>query len=277
MTRLQQQDIDELRPNLSTYEQRLRAATGSGLADIAAHALGMQPITNGRLLRDTVAAVIPVSYGEGLIPGFSEAVQSILAFLGCTAFVTEQSNVLGLGEAIEQRATLMFLSDDDDFVAMNLTTGRTSHNSEATGRGYGAALDLMAGGVDARDVLIIGAGPVGQAAARYLDAHGGRVTVYDHDHDRAHALIETISGGRRATDLAIALQRCSLIIEATPSAGVLTRKNLTSRTMIAAPGVPLGVDSEGQAFLGRRLIHDALEIGVATMLYTVLAPMTAGE
>jgi len=277
MTRLQHQDVAELGPNLTAYEKRLRTATGSGLADIAAHALGMQPITNGRLLRDTVAAVIPVSYGEGLIPGFSEAVQGILAFLGCTAFVTEQSNVLGLGEAIERGATLMFLSDDDDFVAMNLTTGRTSHNSEATGRGYAAALDLMAGGVDERDVLIIGTGPVGEAAARYLDARGGRVTVYDRDHNRGRALIGTIPGARLAPDLATALQRCSLIVEATPSAGVLTRKDLTSRTMIAAPGVPLGVDSEGQAFLGCRLIHDALEIGVATMLYTVLAPMTVGE
>ncbi len=277
MTRLQHQDIAELGPNLTAYEKRLRTSTGGGLADIASHALGMQPMASGRLLKDTVAAVIPVSYGEGLIPGFSEAVQGILEFLGCTAFVTEQGNIMGLGEAIERKATLLFLSDDDDFVAMNLATGRTSHNSEATGRGYGAALDLMAGGVDEREVLIIGAGPVGQAAARYLDARGGRVTVYDHDYDRARSLVERIPGGRQAPDLATALQRCSLIVEATPSADVLTRKDLTSRTMIAAPGVPLGVDVEGQAFLGRRLIHDALEIGVATMLYTALAPMTVGE
>lgn len=277
MTRLQQQDIAGLGANLAAYERRLRVATGSGLTDIAAHALGMQPMASGRRLRDTVAAIIPVSYGEGLIPGFSEAVQGILEFLGCTAFVTGQSNVRGLCEAIEREATLLFLSDDDDFVAMNLATGRTSHNSEATGRGYGAALDLMAGGVDERDVLVVGAGPVGQAAARYLDARGGRVTVYDHDHDRARSLIETIPGSRQAPDLATALQRCSLIVEATPSAGVLTKKDLTLRTMIAAPGVPLGVDVEGQAFLGGRLIHDALEIGVATMLYTALAPMTVGE
>ncbi|MBV5330692.1 MAG: hypothetical protein JZU65_24185 [Chlorobium sp.] len=130
MTRLQHQDIAELGPNLIAYEKRLRTAIGCGLADIAAHALGMQPITNGRLLRDTVAAVIPVSYGEGLIPGFSEAVQSILGFLGCTAFVTEQSNIMGLGEAIERKASLLFLSDDDDFVAMNLATGRTSRCPE---------------------------------------------------------------------------------------------------------------------------------------------------
>jgi len=277
MTRLQHQDIAELGPNLIGYEKRLRTATGCGLADIASHALGMQPMASGRLHRDTVAAVIPVSYGEGRIPGFSEAVRDILEFLGCTAFVTEQANIMGLGEAIERKATLLFLSDDDDFVAMNLATGRTSHNSEATGRGYGAALDQMAGGVDAHEVLIIGAGPVGQAAARYLDARGGRVTVYDHDHDRARSLAETIPGGRQTPDLVTALQRCSLIVEATPSAGVLTRKDLTSRTMIAAPGVPLGVDVEGEAFLGNRLIHDALEIGVATMLYTALAPMTVGE
>lgn len=277
MTRLQQQDIVALGENLAVYERRLRAATGSGLAEIAAHALAMTPMASDCLLKDTVAAVIPVSYGEGLIPGFSEAVQGILEFLGCTVFVTRQGNVRGLCEAIERGATLLLLSDDDDFVVMNLAAGRTSHNSEATGRGYGAALDLMAGGVDERDVLVIGAGPVGQAAARYLDARGGRVTVYDRDHGRARSLIETIPSSRLAPDLATALQYCSLIVEATPSAGVLTQKDLTSRTMIAAPGVPLGVDSEGQAFLGCRLIHDALEIGVATMLYTVLAPMTVGE
>lgn len=277
MTRLQHQDIAELGASLTAYDRKLHAATGFGLADIATHALAIKPAGSNRLLRDTVAAVIPISYGEGLIPGFSEAVQSILAFLGCTAFVTQQGNVMGLGEAIERRATLLFLSDDDDFITMNLSTGSTCHNSEATGRGYGAALDLMAGGVAKRDVLVVGAGPVGQAAARYLDGRGGRVTVYDHDHDRARSLVKTIPDGRHAPDLDAALQNCSLIVEATPSASVLTRKDLTSRTMIAAPGVPLGVDMEGQAFLGRRLIHDALEIGVATMLYTVLAPMTVGE
>jgi len=277
MTRLQQQDIAELGANLAAYERELRTATSSGLADIATHALTMRLPGSECLPMDTVAAVIPVSYGEGLIPGFSEAVQDILEFLGCTAFVTRQSNIRGLSEAIERGATLLFLSDDDDFVALNLAAGRTSHNSEATGRGYGAALDLMAGGVHERDVLVIGAGPVGEAAARFLDARGGRVTVYDHDHARARSLIETIPNARLALDLTSALQRCLLIVEATPSAGVLTRKDLTPQTLIAAPGVPLGVDVEGQDFLGCRLVHDTLEIGVATMLYTVLAPMTVGE
>lgn len=277
MTRLQQQDIAGLGANLAAYERGFRAAIGYGLADIAAHALTKRPMGIDHLLKDTVAAVIPLSYGEGLIPGFSEAVQGILEFLGCTAFVTGQGNVRGLGEAIERGSTLLFLSDDDDFVVLNLAAGRTSHNSEATGRGFGAALDLMAGGVHGCDVLVIGAGPVGQAAARYLDARGGRVTVFDCDRTRARTLIEMVPAARLAPDLATALQRCSLIVEATPSAGVLTRKDLTSRTMIAAPGVPLGVDIEGQAFLGYRLIHDALEIGVATMLYTALAPITVGE
>lgn len=272
MTRLQAHHIAGLSENLRGYENRLHRATGAGLAGIAAHALGKQPEAFTTILQKTVVGVIPVSYGEGIIPGFAEAVKNILEFLGAAAFVTRQTNVRGLGEAVERGATVLFLSDDDDFMGINLATGKTADNSEATGKGYGAALDLMASGVPGRTVLVIGAGPVGQAAARYLSSRGGALLIHDRDAGRARLLADTLPDGSVALDLTTALQQCSLVVEATPSPGVIAKQYLTPETLVAAPGVPLGVDAVGRELLADRLIHDALEIGVATMLYTALVP-----
>lgn len=271
MTRLQPHDITELGEKLQAYENRLRKATGDGLAGIAAHSLGKSTAAFANILKETVVGVISVSYGEGIIPGFSESVKNILEFLGVDVFVTRQNNLRGLGEAVERGASMLFLSDDDDFVAINLATRKLADNSEATGRGYAAALDLMAGGIQDHEVLVIGAGPVGRSAAHYISSRGGRVVIHDRDPDQGRIVADTILGGSFTMDLAATLQRCPLIIEATPSPSVITHKYITSGTLVAAPGVPLGVDTEGRKMLGDRLIHDPLEIGVATMLYTALA------
>lgn len=271
MTRLQTDDITGLGERLRAYEDRLHKATGVGLAGIAAHSLGKSTAAFANILKATMVGVIPVSYGEGIIPGFSEAVKNILEFLGVAVFVTRQANLRGLGEAVERGASVLFLSDDDDFVAINLATRKVAGNSEATGRGYGAALELMAGGIQDREVLVIGAGPVGHSAARYLSSRGGRVVIHDRDAAQGRLLADTILGSSFTMDLAAMLQRCALIIEATPSPRVIAHQYITSGTLVAAPGVPLGVDAEGREMLGGRLIHDPLEIGVATMLYTALA------
>lgn len=45
------------------------------------------------------------------------------------------------------------LADDNRFVAISLITRKVLDNSQATGRFFAAALDLMAGGIMNREVL----------------------------------------------------------------------------------------------------------------------------
>jgi pyrrolysine biosynthesis protein PylD len=61
------------------------------------------------------------------------------------------------------------------------------------------------------------------------------------------------------------------VIEATPAERVVPLQVVTDRTMIAAPGVPLGLEPAVQEMVQGRYVHDVLEIGVTTMLYAVLA------
>ena len=95
--------------------------TGTGLAGIAAHAqsAGQGAEVYERALRRHQVGIVPVSYGEGVILGFAEALQDIVTFLGTGAFITRQTNILGMGEAVERGATMLLLSDDDDFMRNN--------------------------------------------------------------------------------------------------------------------------------------------------------------
>ncbi|MGE4560283.1 MAG: 3-methylornithyl-N6-L-lysine dehydrogenase PylD [Desulfobulbus sp.] len=278
MTRLVSADIDGLGTSLPEYEAFLRRLTGKGLAGIAAHARveGQGEAACVQALESSLIGIVPVSYGEGVISGFTEALRDIVTFLGADGFITRQANILGMAEAVERGASMLLLSDDDDFMALNLRDNRTSHNSEATGQGFAAALALMAEGLEEKEVLVVGAGPVGSAATAWIDSHGGRCLIHDHSIEAARRLAQSIPGARIADQLEPALARCDLVIEATPAANLLRRAWLRPEHRIAAPGVPLGVETGAehdlQALAGGHIVHDRLEIGVATMLFAVVGP-----
>jgi len=277
MTRLVTEDIDGLGVLLPEYDASLRRLTGTGLAGIAAHAqsAGQGTEVYEQALKGHQVGIVPVSYGEGVILGFAEALQDIVTFLGASAFITRQTNILGIGEAVERGATMLLLSDDDDFMVLNLDDHRTCHNSPATGQGFAAALSLMAGGLEGREVLVVGAGPVGAAAAAWINDRGGYPLMYDQSSEVARRQAAALSGARIAEQLEPALAQCDLVIEATPAAGVLRQDWLRPEHRIAALGVPLGVETGGmqnsRAMVCRHIVHDRLEIGVATMLFSAVS------
>jgi pyrrolysine biosynthesis protein PylD len=137
-------------------------------------------------------AVIPVTSGDGVIGGFSEAVCGIAMHMGADAGVTQAPDVAGLAEAYERKADVLMLSDDARFVAVNTLTRRVSDNAELTARGFAAGLDLMTGGLRGSAVLVIGCGPVGRAAAKVLAAMGAAVALCDSVPGRSRALAEEI-------------------------------------------------------------------------------------
>ena len=130
-------------------------------------------------------------------------------------------------------------------------------------------MDAMAKGLAQRRVLVIGgAGHVGWNAVLALKERGAVVTVFDPNRHRLKSLVRGCEIAVER-DLEKALGRHTLIFDASPAADIIQVRHITSETLIAAPGIPLGLTAEAHSAVKDRLIHDALEIGVATMLFQV--------
>ncbi len=271
MTRLQPDDICHITPNLADYSRDLELKTGRSLLGIACRACGMDEETFKNRQLDKSICVVPVTAGLGIISRFSDTVAAILTFLGCRAAVADQTDVSGVAHAFAAGYDALMMADDNRFVAIDLYARQVTDNADATGRGFAAALDLMAGGIRGRDVLVLGCGPVGAAGADLLASLGARVALLDKDRRAAEWVKETVSGRYRTTDITIeedletALSYHHFILEATPVPDTIAGTLVSPDMRVAAPGVPLGVSAEAAAMLGPHLVHDTLEIGVAVM------------
>ena len=271
MTRLKTSDISNISSRLETYNQELLSKTDRSLLGIACHACGKDEIQISRRIKSFCIHVVPVTAGQGIITDFSETVAAILRFLGFTALVSDLPDTSGVALAFENKADAIMMADDHRFVGLNLKTQSVADNSEATGRVFAAALDLMAKGIENREVLVLGCGPVGEAAAQTLLSLGARVSLYDSHFPAARLLKERLSvypGGNNIVieaDINMALLNYEYILEATPSADTISDRLIRDHMVIAAPGVPSGISKKGCQILKDRLIHDKLELGVAGM------------
>lgn len=190
MTRLAANDVLDINQGLRRYDRELAARTGQTLQGIACRAAGVTEEQILNSVRTTRVAVVSITSGEGIIEGFAEAVQSIIRHLGFEAFVPDKADVTSLAAAIGEGARVVFMADDERFVAINLPALRVVDNAEATGRGYMIALEGLAGGLRDRRVLVIGAGRVGTITTRILNEMGAQVAVFDRDPIRAELLAQ---------------------------------------------------------------------------------------
>jgi pyrrolysine biosynthesis protein PylD len=270
MTRLHTSDIANIAVQLESYDDELVAKTGHNMRQIACHAVQMSEPDGLRIIPRIRAGVVPIQWGQGLIGGFSEATAGILRFLGFDTFVTAQTDISGLAEACETKADVIFLSDDNDFIAINLNARRHIHNADATGKGFAAGLDLMAGGVTNQKVLVLGCGAVGRSATSALLKCGAQVSIYDINQPKSRQLADSIIGPDSdrimiEQEMTAALSGHSLIVDATNAAAIIHACDITPQTCIAAPGMPLGLSPGALIKVSDRLLHDPLQIGVATM------------
>lgn len=269
MTRLQTEDVAGIAHHLKQYDAELFEKTGSSLRQIACSAAGIPEQRLTEAASKYKVAVIPITGGEGLIPLFVEAVRDIIVYLGYDAIITGQTDVSGIAEGIARGASILFMADDHQFIALNLSIGKIADNGEATGRGFAAALAKMANGLAGKPVLVLGAGPVGMSAVSFLQAQKAEVAVYEVDQAKVKALKD-----RRIkveSQLTGALGRYSCIIDATPQGEFIHLQDLHPDVLLACPGIPLGLAPAAQARLAQRVIHDPLQIGVATMLAAVIS------
>ena len=267
MGRLKKEDMVDIREGLSRYDTELVRKTGLSLQEIASRSIGGSEKKTVDTMASRRVAVIPVAVGQGVIEGFVETVAGILSYLGADVFRTEDSDVAGLAEGVERGADIVFLADDNQFIALNLLARRVVYNVEATARGYVAALEAMAGGLDKRGVLVIGgAGRVGWNAVLSLKEKGAKVGAFDLDQDRMGLLAREHHEITLEANLEEALSRYTVFFDASPSADNIRARYVKPETLIAAPASPLMLDGEAYAMVKERLIHDSLEIGVAAML-----------
>ncbi len=271
MTRLKEEDIAVLSARLASYDEHLVKRTGKGLLAIACHACRVDEIKVRQKTAELSLHVVPITAGQGIIGGFAPAVRAILQFLGFHAEVATVNDASGVAEAYEKGKNGLFMSDDHRFVGINLDTGTVADNSASTGSGYAAALDLMAGSLKGKDVLVIGCGPVGQHAAVRLVQYGANVFLYDVHIEVARHTKSRLRHGNVEVLLDLPrVPRFANIIEATPCADAIPDSLLCPNTRVAAAGIPLGITSRGCAIIGNTLVHDKLELGVATMAVALL-------
>lgn len=265
------EQVQQIPMNLQNYDVELMQKTGTSMLGIAKHALSIKYNVTTILSKST-SAIIPITTGEGIIPGFTEAVLSILIHIGMDAYITKKTDVRGFAEALSGQADVIFAADDYSFNAINLRTRYVSDNSVCTGKAYVAALDLAVKGIKGKTVLVIGYGPVGQAATIELLDRRANVVLYDIDKvkmgyakrefkDRIH-IVHSIKEG---------MWYANLIVDATPVPDIISEDMITEDTFVVAPGIPLGLTSKAvKKITSEHLIHDSLELGVATMALDVL-------
>ena len=271
MTRLKTLDIEKISAELDQYDKELLVKTGCNLRGIAFHSTGVEKKTAQDLIASAKVGVIPMTCGQGVIKGFADTVQQIVAHIGFNAFVTRNTDVAGLAEAFEKKSDLIILSDDDRFVAINIKSRRVVDNTHATGKGYAAGLNLMTGGVKDKRVLLIGCGPVGRSAAVDLVRLGSELSVYDIKPERCQGLARELRDLLDANisiekELKTALLRHRCIIDASPGADMIDENHIALDTYISAPGIPSGLSTNARAKISDRFLHDPLQIGVATMI-----------
>ncbi len=271
MTRLKYHDIKNIAGQLTDYDNDLLQKTGHTLRGIACHALGIQEEKLQSLWGSVSIGVVPIRSGKGVIHGFSQTVTQIVRHIGFNAFVTSESDVTGIAEAVGKKAQVIMMADDQRFVALNVARGLVVDNSEATGKGFTAGLDLMTGGLKNQKILILGCGPVGQSVAWTAIQWGAEVSVFDIDSQCCQRTANALMGltNRQVTvepSLEKALSGHSFLVEATNAAGVIDEVFITPETYIAAPGMPLGLTPAAVRKVSQRLLHDPLQLGVAVMV-----------
>lgn len=265
MTRLKPADVVQIPRTLGEYERDLRRKTGCTLLQIAREAANTNRSVS-RLFAKSRAAVIPITAGRGMIDGFSDAVAAILDHIGLPAIITQRADVVGFAEAYEAGADVLFAADDDKFVAINTHTMRVVDNATSTANAYVTALGRMANGLTGKTVLVVGVGNVGTAAISSLIRRRAKPLAVDIDGSRLKHL-KSLFGEQVSvfTSSVEALRQTNLIINTAPVRNMIHADMIQEDTLIATPAIPLCLTEAALRKIGGNVLHDPLQLGVATM------------
>ena len=214
MTRLTEADVTTLTRDLEAFEARLLEATGLDLRGLA-----LRTVTDGDRcvqLRGARIAAVPMSSGEGVIPGFSACVVATLLHLGCDAWMTTQPDVRGMQAAVAGGATVLFLADDHRFIALSLDKACSVDDDH----GDGGRLRDRAGGRRRRPRRPRGAAARPRPGGPRRRAQTGGATApscWSRSRTRsASPRPRDVGLVFEVVDLAAGLGRCDLVFDASP-------------------------------------------------------------
>ena len=272
MTRLTVKDLAGLgrQADLSRLTQ---AALGVDLLALGARAADRPAPWVRERLRGRRLAALSVSAGQGVLPGFAEALASLGRGLGLIAEAMPGADEKALRAAADWGADWVILADDDRFEIRDMAGRVMADNNPATSRAYVAALELLAGGgLSGREVLVWGLGVIGRGAAVRLLERGAWPLMFDIDPAKGPAALAMAGGGEVVAGEAglarVLAGRTFLIFEAVPRREIWKSSPPDGVPFkVAAPGVPLSWPAAWLRPGGpARLWHDALPSGVAAML-----------
>ncbi len=266
MTRLIEEWIKTIGSSIRDYEFDLMKKTGLSLVALAAAAGEMPEERIRNAAANIKVGVIPFTSGQGIIGSFSESVAAVCEGMGFQCFIAEGTDVDGIYKARQNGAEILFMADDDRFIALNLKTGNLAENNQATVKGFLAALGSAAGGLKDKEVLVIGCGPVGREALQLLRVQQANPVAYDKN---PFILSKVAAQGYDTITHSSQIAAYPLVFDASSEGSWLKKSMLHPELIMAAPGVPLSLDQEAFEIYKDHLIHDYLPIGVATMLALV--------
>ncbi len=264
MTRLTPDMIEGVPDDRIDLDSELKRMCGTTVKQMALQAAGLEGDPDLSAFR---VAVVPITSGLGVIGGFAKSVDAIVRRLGMRSYVTDGTDVQGFSEGIRDGADMIMMADDTMFIAYNVREGKQTNNSWGTAMGYSVCLRNAAGGLEGRDVLVIGAGFVGTEAVQILKGMGANVSVTDIVFEKAQSL-EKRFGVRALEDVEDAISSHGLILNAAPAS--FPGRIMVEGCIVSTPGVPHEFDEEGRR-RAKAIIHDPLEIGTAVMAVNSVA------
>lgn len=260
MTRLITDWLKEPEESFKKYDEKLKKLIGMDIPALAYHAAGLPPVPTD-VIKVNKTAVVRFSTGEGVIGSFAESVATVVRHMGADVFIPEECDVTGIYEALSGGAEILFMADDERFIAVNVKTGSIAENDHATALGYVSGLSVMAGGLAGKEVLQLGYGRVGKIALDLLINDGARVKIFDLD----RAKTARLDNEKVLVLSEPPLPLSGLILDLTNEGGWLGMKDIADDAKISAPGVPLSLDDEAYCVYQDRVLHDPLQLGTAVM------------
>lgn len=268
MTRLKSEWIKDIEHEVEEWNRTLLSSTGAGLLELAAKGSGIGVDMLTEAIAHCRVGVVSITGGQGIIGTFAESVAAIVTAMGFGADVAKRTDVDGFYEVQSRGANVVFMADDDRFLAVNLDTNTLGENDRSTACGYTEALEGMMGkrnrgSLKGQKVLLLGYGRVGREIETYLYQKGASVVIYDRNEEVCRGLSEKGKDYLRSPE---EIKGYEFIMDATSTGPWISKDMLREDVLIAAPGIPFSLDEEAREHFKGQWIHDNLPIGTATML-----------
>ena len=265
MTRLISEWISNIEREIDQYDEILKTRLGKGLLELACIASDVTENTLKEKATSDIVYVVPITSGLGEIGHFAESVRAIISKLGFSTKISKKTDVAGFYEAVQNGANLIFMADDNEFIAFSMKRNIAVNNDEATARGFFAAYNEIYKklGHDQIKTALVGAGKIGSLIIESLIKNKIDFTVLEKNLKIKESLIKK---GIKQINEPLDLIDFDIIIDASSEGFFIKSEMLKEGVWIVGPGVPLALDNEAFANNKDRIIHDYLPIGTATML-----------